>query len=50
MAFGIRRRESLVVLDDTLCEQVGSLFDCVDRHDHHGDSTYPLAHSPVTNF
>ena len=45
-----RRREALVVLDDTLCEQVGSLFDCVDRHDHHGDSTYPLAHSPVTNF
>jgi SRSO17 transposase len=34
-----RRRhcDSLVVIDDTLCEHVGSLFDHVDRHDHHGD-------------
>lgn len=45
-----RRRESLVVLDDTLCEHVGSLFDDVDRHDNHGDGTYPLAHNPVTSF
>jgi len=45
-----RRRESLVLLDDTLCEHVGSLFDDVDRHDHHGDGTYPLAHHPVTSF
>ena len=45
-----RRRESLVVLDDTLCEHVGSLFDDVDRHDHHSDGTYPLAHNPVTSF
>jgi SRSO17 transposase len=34
-----RRRESLVVLDDTLCEHVGSLFDYVDRHYNHGDGT-----------
>jgi len=41
-----RRRESLVVIDDTLCEHVGSLFDYVDRHDNHGEGTYPLAHNP----
>jgi hypothetical protein len=45
-----RRRDSIVVLDDTLCEHVGSLFDYVDRHDNHGDGTYPLAHHPVTSF
>jgi hypothetical protein len=45
-----RRRESIVVLDDTLCEHVGSLFDYVDRHYNHGDGTYPLAHNPVTSF
>ena len=41
-----RRRESLVVIDDTLCEHVGSLFDYVDRHYNHSDGTYPLAHNP----
>ena len=45
-----RRRDSLVVIDDTLCEHVGSLFDYVDRHYHHGDGAYPLAHNPVTSF
>jgi DDE superfamily endonuclease len=45
-----RRRESLVVIDDTLCEHVGSLFDHVDRHDNHSDGTYPLAHNPVTSL
>lgn len=45
-----RRRDSLVVIDDTLCEHVGSLFDYVDRHYNHGDGTYPLAHNPVTSF
>jgi len=45
-----RRRESLVVLDDTLCEHVGSLFDDVDRHYNHSDGTYPLAHNPVTSL
>jgi hypothetical protein len=33
------RRESLVVIDATLCAHVGSLFDHVDRHDNHGDGT-----------
>jgi hypothetical protein len=45
-----RRRESLVVMDETLCEHVGSLFDYVDRHDNHSDGTYPLAHYPVTSL
>jgi hypothetical protein len=45
-----RRRESLVAIDDTLCEHVGSLFDYVDRHYNHGEGTYPLAHNPVTSF
>src|SRR6266850_2106203 len=45
-----RRRDSLVVLDDTLCEHVGSLFDYVDRHYNHSDGTHPLAHNPVTSF
>jgi hypothetical protein len=44
------RREALVVIDDTLCEHVGSLFDYVDRHYNHSDGTYPLAHNPVTSF
>jgi hypothetical protein len=43
-----RQRESLLAIDDTLCEHVGSLFDDVDRHDNHSDGTYPLAHNPVT--
>ena len=45
-----RRRDSIVVLDDTLCEHVGSLFDYVDRHYNHSDGSYPLAHNPVTSF
>ena len=45
-----RRRESLLAIDDTLCEHVGSLFDYVDRHYNHGDGTYPLAHNPVTSL
>ncbi len=40
---------ALLILDDPLCEHVGSLFDSVDRHDDHGDDTSPLAHHPVTS-
>ena len=43
------KADGLLILDDTLCEHVGSLFDYVDRHDNHGDATYPLAHHPVTS-
>jgi DDE superfamily endonuclease len=45
-----RRHDSIVAIDDTLCEHVGSLFDYVDRHYNHGAGTYPLAHNPVTSF
>ena len=41
---------SALVLDDTFCEHVGSLFDYVDRHYNHGEDTYPLAHNPVTSY
>lgn len=41
--------DAILILDDTLCEHVGSLFAYVDRHYNHGDDTYPLAHNPVTS-
>ena len=44
------KAESVLVLDDTLCEHVGSLFDYVAHHYNHSDGTYPLAHNPVTSF
>ena len=43
------KADALLILDDTLCEHVGNLFDYVDRHYNHGDDTYPLAHNPVTS-
>src|SRR5207302_2403246 len=36
--------DAALMLDAPLCEPVGSLCDSVDRHDHHGNDTYPLAH------
>jgi hypothetical protein len=45
----LSKDHSALVLDDTLCEHVGSLFDYIDRHYNHGDDTYPLAHNPVTS-
>src|SRR3977135_1729535 len=44
------KADAVLILDDTLCEHVGSLFDYVDRHYNHGNDTYPLAHNPVTSF
>jgi SRSO17 transposase len=41
--------ESCLLLDDTLCEHVGSLFEYIDRHYNHCDSSYPLAHNLVTS-
>src|SRR6266581_1874487 len=43
------KTDAVLILDDTLCEHVGSLFAYVDRHYNHGDDTYPLAHNPVTS-
>jgi hypothetical protein len=49
---GVRgpKTDAALILDDTLCEHVGSLFDYVDRHYNHGNDTYPLAHNPVTSY
>jgi SRSO17 transposase len=47
-----RRRSaarSCLIIDDTLCEHVGSLFEHIDRHYNHGEGTYPLAHNLVTS-
>jgi DDE superfamily endonuclease len=44
-----RKADSVLVIDDTLCEHVGSLFAHIDRHYNHSDGTYPLAHNPVTS-
>ena len=40
---------SALLVDDTLCEHVGSLFEHVDRHYNHSDASFPLAHNPVTS-
>ncbi len=45
----LAKDKSALVVDDTLCEHVGSLFEYVDRHYNHGDDTFPLAHNPVTS-
>jgi len=41
--------QSALVLNDTLCEYVGSLFEYIDHHHTHGDESYPLAHNPVAS-
>ena len=43
------KTECALVLDDTLCEHGGSLFEHIARHYNHGDDTFPLAHNPVTS-
>lgn len=45
----VARDQSALILDDTMCEHVGSLFEYVDHHYNHGDGNYPLAHNPVTS-
>jgi len=37
-----------VIVDDTLCEHVGSMFEYVDRHYDHCEGRYPLGHNLVT--
>jgi SRSO17 transposase len=44
------QEDSALALDDTLCKHVGSLFEYVDHHYDHSDSSYPLAHNPVTSY
>jgi len=45
----VAKEQSALILDDTLCEHVGDLFEYVDHHYNHGDGNYPLAHNPVTS-
>jgi len=45
----LSKDQAVLILDDTLCEHVGSLFEYIDHHYNHGDNTYPLAHNPVTS-
>jgi hypothetical protein len=40
---------SSLILDNTMCEHIGSLFEYIDRHYNHCNSTYPLAHNLVTS-
>jgi SRSO17 transposase len=46
----VRAKDSQMILDDTLCEHEGSLFEHVERHYNHSTQTYPLAHNLVTSF
>lgn len=48
-AVRLAKDQSALILDDSLCEHVGNLFEYVDRHYHHGAGNYPLAHNPVTS-
>src|SRR5213596_3764088 len=43
------KTQSALIVDDTLCEHVGSLFVYGDRHYHDGEDTSPLSHNPVTS-
>ncbi len=42
-------KQSCLLIDDTLCEHVGSLFESIDRHYNHSDSRYPLARNLVAS-
>lgn len=43
-----KAERACVIVDDTLCEHVGSMFEYVDRHDDHCAGRYPLGHKVVT--
>jgi SRSO17 transposase len=46
----VRKTDSYLIIDDTLCEHVGSLFEYITHHYDHCDNTYPLAHNLVTSL
>jgi len=48
-AYRVKASESVLAIDDTLCEHVGSLFEYVDRHYNHSNQQYPWAHNLVTS-
>ena len=43
-----KAKQSCMIVDDTLCEHVGSMFEYVDRHYDHCEGRYPLGHNVVT--
>lgn len=42
-------QESCLLIDDTLCEHVGSLFEHIDIHYDHANKRYSQSHNPVTS-
>jgi SRSO17 transposase len=48
-AYRQSKQASVLGIDDTLCEHVGTLFEYVDRHYNHGEGQYPLAHNLITS-
>jgi SRSO17 transposase len=48
-AYRVAVGESCLLVDDTLCEHVGTLFEYVARHYDHCENRYPLAHNLVTS-
>ena len=44
-----RRDMAALIIDDTLCEHAGDLFEYVARHYHHAENRYPLSHNLVTS-
>jgi len=48
-AYRQSKQPSVLGIDDTLCEHVGTLFEYVDRHYNHGDGQYPLSHNLITS-
>jgi SRSO17 transposase len=42
-------QESCLIVDDTLCEHVGNLFEYAARYYNHSDQTFALAHNLVTS-
>lgn len=44
-----RRDMAALIIDDTLCEHAGDLFEYVARHYHHAEDRYPLSHNLVTS-
>ena len=43
-----KAKDSVLPIDDTMCEHVGNLFEYVDKHYNHTNGTYPTAHNLVT--
>lgn len=42
-------KESVLIIDDTLCKHVKSIFEFIDIHYDHSNQSYIWAHNPVTS-